>query len=581
MDQYGSTLIGAANEPRSDSCAAPAPVEGRAIEALAWLALALVLVVNVPLFLCMPLCADATLYDLAARNVLRGGVHYRDVFETNLPGMVWLHAAARSVVGWRPEALRLVDLAVVAAIFWQLARWLRLLGLSRTVRVVTVAALFLYYFSLSEWCHCQRDVWMLLPALGALELRRRQLDALTAADAGRGRLLLRGVAEGALWAAAFWIKPFVAVPALACWLVAAGLVWRRAPGSRRRLAADLAAVGFGGLVIGGSGVAWLVGTGAWPYFLDVFTNWNPEYLRQGARWPLTDKAALVLSVFKPWGYLNALAVPLALFSVVSALWKRDGATGARVTLALPGALYLGWLAQVLALQRPFHYCLAPLVPLAVTLLIGGMVSLRRLRAGRRALLSMAALFGGAAFLGYAISLHPAASPPRLSLWGRCLREGGTPELRDRLRLVQRRFSTDWADLERVADELRRRGAGDGEVTCYHDSTHPLYLELGIEPPTPYLHFGTVLGSFPGHRREVRERLIRSRHRYVVSDLFMGGLSAGQIDALAPGQIPDVPGAGPGAVFPWHLPIVFRAGRYAVHEATGEVGPLSAGDDPSP
>jgi hypothetical protein len=522
----------------------------------------------------MPLWADVTLYDLAARNVLRGGVAYRDVFDTNLPGMVWLHVAARSLVGWSPGALRLVDLAIVTGIFLLLARWLRLLGLSRPVRVWTVTALFLYYFAISEWCHCQRDVWMLLPALGAIELRRRQVGALTGPDAAGSRLLLRGAAEGGLWAAAFWIKPVVAVPALACWVVAAGFVLRNTPGVGRRLGADLAAVCLGGLVVLGLGVAWLVGTGAWPYFVDVFTNWNPEYLWQESRWHLSDKAGLVLFTFKPWGYLNALAVPPALFAVVGAFVKRDSDAGARLALAALAALYLGWLAQVLAFQRPFHYCLAPLVPLAVALLVGGLALLRQLPSRWRARLTLAALFAAMVYFGYAVSLHPAGYPGRLPLWERCLREGNTAELRDRLRLVQRRFTTDWVDLGRVADELRRLGVGDGELTCYSDLTHPLYLDLGVAPSTPYLHFGTAVGSFPGHRREIRERIARSRQRYVVSDLLAVGVSAGQLDGLPGGQMPELPEA-IRALFPWHLPVVFRAGRYCVHEANGEVGPLTS------
>ena len=41
-----------------------------------------------------PLC-DLTLYDMAARSIMAGGVHYRDVFDTNLPGFVWLLVIVR------------------------------------------------------------------------------------------------------------------------------------------------------------------------------------------------------------------------------------------------------------------------------------------------------------------------------------------------------------------------------------------------------------------------------------------------------------------------------------------------------
>ena len=152
---------------------------------LGGLTLAVLLAVCLPLFLCMPPETDITFYDLCARNILRGGVHYRDAFDTNLPGMVWLHALVRSTLGWRSEALRAADFAVVGAITWLLVRWLRLLNRPAAVQVWTAVALFAFYLSRSEWCHCQRDTWMLLPALIALEQRRRQ-DAAT--DRRRTRL---------------------------------------------------------------------------------------------------------------------------------------------------------------------------------------------------------------------------------------------------------------------------------------------------------------------------------------------------------------------------------------------------------
>src|SRR5438270_7701869 len=72
------------------------------------------LVAGVPVFLRTPPWCDVTLYDVAARNLLRGEALYRDVFDTNLPGFVWALAAVRAVLGWSYEALWAVDLAVVA-----------------------------------------------------------------------------------------------------------------------------------------------------------------------------------------------------------------------------------------------------------------------------------------------------------------------------------------------------------------------------------------------------------------------------------------------------------------------------------
>ena len=92
---------------------------------------------------------------------------------------------------------------------------------------MTATLLFAFYSSRWEWCQCQRDTWMLLPALAALQLRRIQVGRLRNPSVGPGRLLMGAIAEGAVWGAAFWIKPFVAVPALACWLVGDWLVHGR------------------------------------------------------------------------------------------------------------------------------------------------------------------------------------------------------------------------------------------------------------------------------------------------------------------------------------------------------------------
>ena len=88
----------------------------RGSELLIWTGMVSLLTAALPLFLCLPLWADATHYDLCARNLLRGGVLYRDLFDMNLPGMVWLHAAVRSLAGWRSETLRTADMLVVTAV---------------------------------------------------------------------------------------------------------------------------------------------------------------------------------------------------------------------------------------------------------------------------------------------------------------------------------------------------------------------------------------------------------------------------------------------------------------------------------
>jgi hypothetical protein len=83
---------------------------------LGWVCLAALVTLGLPLTVCMPLWCDVALYDMAARNVLQGGVHYRDIFDTNMPGVVWIHCLVRSTLGWSSEVLRLFDAAVLTAI---------------------------------------------------------------------------------------------------------------------------------------------------------------------------------------------------------------------------------------------------------------------------------------------------------------------------------------------------------------------------------------------------------------------------------------------------------------------------------
>ena len=73
------------------------------------------LLLALPLFVAMPLWCDVTLYDVAAWNVLHGGTHYRDVFDTNMPGVVWIHVAVRGLLGWSARH-RLFDAGMLTAI---------------------------------------------------------------------------------------------------------------------------------------------------------------------------------------------------------------------------------------------------------------------------------------------------------------------------------------------------------------------------------------------------------------------------------------------------------------------------------
>lgn len=476
---------------------------------------------------------------MAARNILRGGVHYRNVFDTNLPGIDWSMAAIRRICGWSYEVLRVWDLLIVAALTLLLARIARRAGASNAAVAWFAAAVALWYPFTSEFNHCQRDVWMLLPASIAVWLR----------VSGRSSIL-----EGFAWGLAVWFKPHVLIPAAAVWSI-----------SLRFRSGNLGGVLLGGTIAGLIGVAWLVATDAWPYFIDVFTRWNPEYVLDGIIQTVPFKASYLIWCFQPWGFVHLAAIPLAVLGL------RSREPAARTLLA---ALYLGWLVQVVFLQKPFDYVQVPAMILAFAV-----VSSRGWSVGFPYLAWFAALalaiqitgvdaalerfHEGSRFLR--IERHPASDPHRMALWPRCLKEGGTPELRVRLgAFTHTHWGTNWENLHDVEQFLRTADEppGDRELTCWHDSTHPLYLSLGIEPSTRFMHFGTV---FPlrGKLDEIRAEVIRSPQRYVVSDL----LRVTRDPAKAYGPLEEIPNWMPESEqkrFPWNQPIVFRSGRYVVH-----------------
>lgn len=570
---------------------------------LAWPAWALAVVftaAGVPLFLRMPPWCDLTLYDLAARNVLHGGVHYRDVFDTNLPGFVWLLAGVRAAFGWSTEAVRAVDLAIVAGIVWLLARFARRAGAAPAAVAWMVAGAAFFYPFTTEFNHAQRDVWMLLPALVATLLRLRRID--------RGVAFGPAVLEGAIWGIAVWIKPHVAFPAAAVWLASyrrlVGPDPRPWPAARRDLLGNIA----GGLVVGAAGVIWLVATGTWKPFVEVFQKWNGAYTRFMFLlfWPRVKEE---LFYFPP---LN-LFLPVGWVLAARNLWKppADDAAFARRVLA---ALFLAWSAQALFVQRQFPYVHVPemllllavaaangwaLVPLtlAYAVVTGGLW----LAADRYRPLGEWLHATTPSWMKWEDQLgpfprHPLFVPDRTARWPDCFRTGlPDREYRERmnaLALFPDTFpSVDAVQIGEVVAELRRLGAREGEVLCWHDSPHAAYLELGHRPPFRFMHVSTAfIGVEQYERMKIELIKVLQDHRppirYVVSDLIrvyagapprfkfrMGGAG----EDLLPPTLPD----DHRKTFPLDRRAIFRSGgghgRYLIH-VYDQTKPFGANDD---
>jgi len=584
--------------PPTVPTATPWPLPWRS----AWLGAAVAvvaLVAGVPLFLRMPPWCDLTLYDVAARNLLDGGVHYRDVFDTNMPGFVWLLAMVRWLFGWSVEAVRIVDLLIVGGIVFVLERLAAAGGASRAVRAWAIAAVVLFYLFQSEFNHVQRDIWMMLPALIAVGLRFRRLAD---TSQSRGEAFRDAVLEGILWGVAVWIKPHVVIPAVTVWLLTA---------ARGRPFVDLLGQVLGGGAIGLIGIAYLVHSGTWPHFIDVFTTWNTGYAAtMFAELPM--RYYRQLHYFPPFSFLQYLSLPVAGLSILEGrpwcrrpvgpgflgrhfpawLWDAGASDRVRFARLVLAGLYLGWTAQALYFQRDFHYVHVP-----ETLMLLFVLATQRWAAGAfvtawLAISSAIVLAGSmpaANVTGvgpeggpeWAV-LHPALDPQRMKHWPDCWRlEIPTTEYRRRMNAVglvhEFHAANDWEQLGEVTDWLAAHDVKDGEVVGWHDSTHAAYLDLHIKPGIRFQHVSHISGLGGEERERVDAELERvaPQVRYVISDLL-------RVSADGPKQLddPNAPGVAPGLLppglaehvrqdFPFNQPAVFRSngghGRYIIHE----------------
>ncbi len=528
----------------------------------AWTALVLTLVVAGPLFVCLPLTNDAEYYDLQAANVLQGGVLYRDMLEPNLPGVVWLHMIVRTLGGFRSEILRIADLAIWGVALTLLYGWLKSSGTRPHVAAWIAAGCLWCYVSQTEWVHCQRDGWLLPWAIGGVWLRQRQIARMQSNAATAQSIAAWAFLEGAIWACGFWIKPYIAVPGFAAWLLAASLVRRPV-----RVLPDLAGLLGGGGLVGLAGIAWLVSTGAWEPFWSTVREWNPGYFQAGREhWRLARLVGTAYR-FAPWSLLVLPAiVPAVLWMTAAFRQSPESQAAERYRRALLAAIWLAWLSQTLLLQHQFDYVFVPVIVLSFA-----MVALWVAEWPAWPVRTPASMV----FLGLVLIGSPVLRPERLAVWSRCWSEGSSTAVRQRLALIH---NPHWEDLQRAEQFLRDHDARDRNVLCYHNSLVYLYQDLGLRPPTRYVYLESYMAFFRDRRRSILEEVRAAGADYVVTDLLSTGLRAEQ--ARRPGRRKDdpYPPQFPDAArrqYPWNLPVVFRAGTILIHKASPTVADVAA------
>jgi hypothetical protein len=531
------------------------------------LCLALFLLLYLPSFLCMPPHIDISFFSVCARTVAKGGVLERDVLWFWFPGMAWILVLLQPVIGWSSEALQLLDFLFFTGIVWLLTRWMRQSGVACAGQVWIALALCIFFFSRAELVHCQPDVWMVFPALGALHLRTRQLRQTLTPSSRADDLFLGGLAEGLCWSASGLFKPFVMVPAALVFVTYLICLGSKLPPLRRLALADFLGVAGGAALVASLWVAQLRWSGGWPYFWESLHHWGREYYGTSPPGVLT-RIWRVFFIYWPSSLVHAPALLIAGVALARPCFRLFARPTSPTPLAVTrralfAAFYLGWLYQAIFIQfGPGYHLLAPLlfalVLLCETVLLQPRPFLR--------------LLAPAAVLLMVLPYSILFDVSRLALWTRCLREGSTPQMKDRLTRSPHPARPGWVELTRVADHLRELDIQDGELTCYGSFPGHLHLLLDRKPSTRFFFLPLQLRQYPHRHDDFYRELTSSPQRYVVSDVREGGLETFLVQDTETGTwcFSDKAPPWQAQTFPWSEPIVFRAGPYLLHRVTRPV-----------
>ncbi len=529
---------------------------------IVWGIVLVLLGINVPVFLCLHLTLDTVIYDLQARCALEGGVLYQDIVEPNLPGVVWVHMFVRSIFGWSDVVLRLFDLAVVTGIIAVLSRLIlrRDKSLFSRQSALLTLSVFAFYLGLLEWCHCQRDLWMLLPCLLAVQCRISRLEK-REEDLSSKQVAASAFLEGVYWSIAFWIKPHIAVPALCVILMSAWLTKNRI-----RIAIEISGVLAGGILMGILGSLWLIQTGAWDAFWVMQLEWNPEYVSTGRSRLTAERMVGLWNVFFPWSWAHVVALIVSARTIQTNIIEKSQR---QPRLLLLIALYIGWLVQVFVLQYPFMYVHVPALVLALAISFS---------------VRIPSQFQSIAWKGFAVACllvvltSPILSPVRLSSWWDCVSSGPSMKLRKKIQVDPQ---PSWEHLEPVIAYLKEQGVQDGEVTVYTNHLVQIYPELEIRPSTRYVFLDTLARLFKSRTDEISLALEQCQHRFAVSSLTDAGMTEEELQSPnnPETQLPEAFPEDGFEIFPFSQPVVFRSGPYVVHRVTQPIGKLATEFDP--
>lgn len=266
---------------------------------------------------------DQSIYALVAREVLAGGMPYRDAFDFKPPGIFVVYAAARAVFGADPIAIRLLEIGAMAASVAALVRLGRRELCAPLVGWVAAALACAIHAQLDFWHTAQPESFGEPLGLWALVL---------AAAAGREAAPRRRagwlVLAGALLGVGGLMKPPLAgagpvVAALAAWLrdVEHREGWSTKERARQA-AVPFLLVGLGGAIPIVLCVAVFAARGALDDMHEVLFVFTPQYTR--ISWRDVEATAMLWRGLTEWLTVYSSALLGGLVLAAALPWPQRG-----------------------------------------------------------------------------------------------------------------------------------------------------------------------------------------------------------------------------------------------------------------
>lgn len=293
------------------------PVVERAPE---WLRVACILVIGLSALLVMTFDygRDQSIYALVAREMLHGGMPYKDAFDFKPPGIFLVYAFSRAIFGADQSAIRILEAISLCGTAWLLVVLSKRHFRTSTAGWIAAAIASQLHAQLDFWHTAQPETFGATLTLAALFIA--PIGSFEPGGSKR-RLVLRWVAVGALFGVAGLMKPPLAGAAAAVALTKSAQLFHAAR-ARGDVTASLGSI-FTPILAGAVGGVlpivltgvWFDATGAMPDLKEVLFVFTPYYTKLS--WEGVSTTGMIYFGLTEWltGYSGLLLAGLVCLAI--------------------------------------------------------------------------------------------------------------------------------------------------------------------------------------------------------------------------------------------------------------------------